>query len=104
MGQGEYGGNGSVHYYGFHRKDRNHGHGNPQSYHEVDEQPAIGQGGDFVVQVFNVKRAAAEYDERTGTWTIRAAIRQGEEYTEQIRITWDPDDPRPLSTLPAMSV
>lgn len=102
MGSAEYGGNGSIHYYGLHRKDRNHGHGNPHSYHEVDEQPATGEGGNFIVQVFGVARAAAEYDERTGTWTITVPIHQSDEYVEQMRITWPPDDPRDLDTVPAI--
>jgi hypothetical protein len=102
MGDGEYGGNGSVHYYAILRRDRNHGNGNPHSYHEVDDQPAVGEGGDFVVQVFGVPRAAGDYDQRTGTWTIRAAIRQSDEYTEQIRITWPPDPPRDLKTVPSV--
>src|SRR6266545_7499259 len=99
MGSGEYGGNGSIHHYATHKRDRNHGHGHPYSYHEVDDQPAVGEGGNFIVQVFGVPRGAAEYDERTGTWTITAAIRQSAEYTEQMRITWPPDEPRDLRTV-----
>ena len=88
MGYGEYGGNGSVHWYGSHTRDRNHGHSH-HDYHEVDEEPQ--DGGDFIVQVFNVEQAHGVYDAHNRTWTITVPILHGREYTEQARVTWPPD-------------
>lgn len=95
MGDAEYGGNGSVHYTAYFKKDQNHGQGqHPHRYKEVDKDDTP---GDFVVQVFNVEERDGQYDARTKTWTIRAEVHHGD-YIEQIRITWPPDDSDPLST------
>jgi hypothetical protein len=92
MGQCEYGGNGSVHYYGVHRRDRNHGH-QPHSYHEVDECPTPEQGGSFTVQIFGV--AEADFTSAngkvtvvSGVLTVVVPIVHGADYTRQILISW----------------
>jgi len=95
MGQGEYGGNGSVHYYGAHRRDRNHGH-SPHAYHEVDECPE--RGGAFTVQIFGV--AGADFSNGavtlvSGTLTVTVPIVHGDDYTRQILITWPDCDGKP---------
>lgn len=92
MGEGEYGGNGSVHYYGLHKKDRNHGHSS-HSYHEVDECPE--QDGEFTVEVFGVAGADFSHGNVTltkGTLTVQVPILHGVDYTRQIRVSW-PDCP-----------
>jgi hypothetical protein len=92
MGSGEYGGNGSVHWKVTNRKDRNHaGGGNPHTFVEVDEQPAIGQGGYFVVQVFDVEIANIRFS--GGTLSVRVPIKHhATDYTRQVLVTWPPDD------------
>src|SRR5262249_3508636 len=96
MGQGEYGGNGSVHYYGTHEKDRNHGK-MKHDYHEVDEGPDAAAGGDFTIQVYDldeVKFAGGSnprvtYDKGTRTLTVKVAIKHDPAtYTEQVRVSW----------------
>src|SRR5436190_13301682 len=90
MGSGEYGGNGSVHFYAMHRKDRNHGHGKPQNYHEVDEEP--NSDGYFLVQVFNVLPDDIRILGRT--LIARVAIKHDPlNYTPHVLVTWPPDAP-----------
>src|SRR5262245_24912474 len=96
MGQGEYGGNGSVHWTNTNRKDRNNGQGDkPRTYHEVDEHPDEDDPGFFVIQVLDVspddvffKQGAAN----RGTLTVRVPIKLGSDYTRQVRVTWPPDE------------
>src|SRR4029434_6131605 len=97
MGQGEYGGNGSVHYYGIHRQDRNHGH-SPHSYHEVDECPA--KGGSFTVQIFGVGEADFKSPNGiitlvSGTLTVTVPIVHRDDYARQILITWPDCEGKP---------
>jgi hypothetical protein len=86
MGQGEYGGNGSVHYYGTHKKDRNHGHSD-HNYHEVDEVPNA--GGYFTVTVLDVAANAVTYNSITKTLTVTVPIKHDpSNYTRQVLIEW----------------
>jgi hypothetical protein len=104
MGDGEYGGNGSVHWYGTHKKDRNHGMGqNPHSYHEVDEYPSA-PGDDFEVQVLNLTAGDAYTVDASGVLTVHTPIvinpANPKEYTRSIYITW-PDPPSASGGSPA---
>src|SRR5262245_49079052 len=94
MGQGEYGGNGSGHYYGTHEKDRSHGH-YKHNYHEADEGPE--KDGDITLQLIDpdeVKVAGGSnprvtYNKATRTLTITVPIKHdAATYTEQVRVTW----------------
>jgi len=91
MGDGEYGGNGSVHWYGTHRKDRNHGK-STHNYHEVDEYPS--SGGDFTIQVFDVGPKDYAYDPKTRTLQATVPIKHNATtYTPQVRVAWpDPKE------------
>jgi hypothetical protein len=90
MGAGEYGGNGSVHWYATHRKDRNHGKA-AHSYHEVDEYPTA--GGDFTIEVFDIGPADYRYDPVARRLTAQVPIQHHPtNYTEQVRVSW-PDPP-----------
>jgi hypothetical protein len=94
MGQGEYGGNGSVHYYGVHKRDRNHGH-SPHSYHEVDEYPSS-PGSEFTVEVLNLPPGKTYTVAANGVLTLTTPIKidpqNPNKYTPSIYITW-PDPP-----------
>src|SRR5262245_5544618 len=98
MGSGEYGGNGSVHWTNTNKKDRNNGRGKPHTYHEVDEHPD--DDGFFVIQVLDVSLADVRFKKgavgasgvQRGTLTVRVLIKQGSDYTRQVRITWPPDE------------
>jgi len=98
MGQGQYGGNGSVHWKVTNKKDRNHGSSSTShTFMEVDEQPSA--GGFFVVQVLDVsladirfKQTGVDANGPRGTLTLRVAIKHGDDYTRQVRITWPPDE------------
>ena len=82
----EYGGNGSVHWYTTHKKDRNHGK-TSHDYHDVDEQPDA--GGQFTVTVLDVGQSDFTYDAGTRTLTATVPIKHHpRNYTTQILIDW----------------
>lgn len=89
MGQGEYGGNGSVHYYATFRRDRNNGHGNPHLYAEVDEYPSQANGGNFTVTIFGLQPGTQYVVAPNGRLVVEVAIAHDEtHYTEQVRVEW----------------
>ena len=90
MGYGEYGGNGSVHWYGSHKRDRNNGNGkSTHDYHEVDEYPGQANGGDFTIQVFGLKPGTSFKADANGTLEVKVKIKHhATVYTEQVLITW----------------
>jgi hypothetical protein len=92
MGYGEYGGNGSVHWYGSHKRDRNNGNGQAaHDYHEVDDFPA--SGGNFTIEVFGLKAGTSYKVDANGTLQVSVKIKHdATNYTEQVLITW-PDPP-----------
>lgn len=94
MGDSEYGGNGSVHYYGTHKRDRNHGH-SPHSYHEVDEYPSS-PGFDFTVEILNLVAGRTYTVAANGVLTVTTPIvidpANPTRYTPSIYIKW-PDPP-----------
>jgi hypothetical protein len=94
MGYGEYGGNGSIHYYGMNGRDRNHGNGqNPHNYHEVDNYPS--ETGNFTITVYGLDPNRTYRTAGDGTLTIEVAIRHDDRiYTKQVLVEW-PDPPRP---------
>ena len=96
MGSGEYGGNGSVHYYGAHKKDRNHGNGRPHNYHEVDEYPSA-PGSNFTVEVMNLNPGDNYVVDADGVLTVETPIfidpADPENYTPSVFVRW-PDPPR----------
>jgi hypothetical protein len=91
MGQGEYGGNGSVHYYATHKRDRNHGNGRPHNYHEVDEFPSQ-PGSNFRVEVLNLQPGATFTVDANGVLRVETPILidpdDPERYTPSVFITW----------------
>jgi hypothetical protein len=89
MGQGEYGGNGSVHYRATFRRDRNNGRGSPHTYTEVDDFPAQADGGDFTITVFGLETGRAYYVDANGRLTVEVAIaHHPRNYTRQVLIEW----------------
>jgi hypothetical protein len=90
MGQGEYGGNGSVHYYATHKKDRNHG-GRPHNYHHVDEFPSQ-PGSNFRVEVLHLEPGARFEVDDNGVLTVETPIvidpDDPDDYTPSVFITW----------------
>jgi hypothetical protein len=96
MGYGEYGGNGSVHYYGTHKRDRNHGNGHPHSYHEIDEYPS-GPGSNFTVEVLNLRPGDTFTVDADGVLRVETPIMidptDPDEYTPSVLVSW-PNPPR----------
>ena len=84
MGEGEYGGNGSVHW------NVKHGNGSftkctdKNNAHGVDADPA--SGGYFTVEIDDVLNFS--WDQATRTLTATTAIKHGAKYTKQVSVKW----------------
>ena len=87
MGEGEYGGNGSVHW----KVSHAHGQGvtcNGASAHGVDNQAQANDRGEFRVTVEDVAPDAFNYNPASRTLTVSVPIKHGPNYTRQVRIRW----------------
>jgi|SRR5882672_8517986 len=95
MGFGEYGGNGSVHYYAALKKDRNHGNGHPHNYHEIDEFPST-PGSNFTVRVLGLRAGQQFTADADGVVTVETPISidpaDPNKYTPSVFVLW-PDPP-----------
>jgi hypothetical protein len=86
MGQGEYGGNGSVHWKLVHGNGSSivcTGNSNARG---VDKDPAT--GGDFKVTVEDVGPTSYNYNASSRTLTVTVPIKHGATYTRQVRVQW----------------
>jgi hypothetical protein len=87
MGDGEYGGNGSIHW------KVNHGNGRiinvTGNVHAdgIDDDPKD-KGGDFTITVEDVAAGAYNYNAASKTLTVTVPIKHGPNYTRQVRIRW----------------
>ena len=93
MGQGEYGGNGSVHWKVVHGNGRSIASTGKANAKGVDNNPTT--GGDFTVTVMEV--AWYSYDANSGTLTASVPIKHGQNYTPQVRVKW-PQGASPASS------
>jgi len=86
MGQGEYGGNGSVHWKLVHGNGGSivcNGNSNARGF---DKNPAT--GGDFKVTVEDVAPTSFNYNASSRTLTVSVPIKHGSTYTRQVRVQW----------------
>ena len=94
MGQGEYGGNGSVHWKVVHGNGRSIVATGKANAKGVDDNPAT--GGDFTVTVMGVAPGSYSYNTSSGTLTVSVPIQHGPIYTPQVRVRW-PQGASPVS-------
>ena len=95
MGQGEYGGNGSVHWKVVHGNGRSIVASGKANARGVDDNPAA--GGDFKVTVDDVAPGSYNYNASSRTLTVSVPIKHGATYTRQVRVQW-PQGASPVSS------
>jgi hypothetical protein len=87
MGEGEYGGNGSVHWYLKHGKGRHIKCNGKTDADGVDDD--VDSGGYFNVVVQYVQPTDWSYDPDTKTLRAKTAIKHDPKiYTRQVRVSW----------------
>ena len=95
MGQGEYGGNGSVHWKVINGNGRSIVASGKANAKGIDDDP--GSGGDFTVTVMDVAPGSYNYNTSSGTLTVSVPIKHGPTYTPQVRVRW-PQGGSPVSS------
>jgi hypothetical protein len=93
MGQGEYGGNGSVHWTVIHGNGRSINVAGNGRADGVDDDPRDANGpppggGVFKVTVEDVAQNAINYNAASRTLTVSVPIKHGPNYTRQVTIKW----------------
>src|SRR5262249_44815435 len=91
MGEGEYGGNGSIHWKVKHGNGRSITCTGKTDAYGIDDDPkdnSGGSGGEFKVTVDDVGPTAYSYNAATKTLTVSVPIKHGLTYKKQIRIQW----------------
>jgi len=86
MGQGEYGGNGSVHWKLVHGNGDHIVCNGKACARGADKDPAT--GGDFKVTVEDVAPTSFNYNASSRTLTVSVPIKHGATYTRQVRVQW----------------
>lgn len=93
MGDGEYGGNGSIHWKVTHGKGRSIVATGNANVAGIDDDPKDKDGpppggGQFTVTVEDVAPGAYNYNAASRTLTVSVPIKHGPNYTRQVRIRW----------------
>lgn len=86
MGEGEYGGNGSVHWKVIHGNGRSIVASGNANVRGIDNDPAA--GGDFTVTVEDVAPGSYNYNANSRTLTVSVPINHGSTYTRQVKVRW----------------